>query len=511
LNGILKTTKTVTSDYVESTSQNSITLNDVTDIAVGDILNIVSTELYDTSRLYYFKGGNVIVTSIVGNTVYFNMTLPLDMSASSITVKVYSPIEVQLKNIKKLIGKLSLDSSVSGIEIAYAKNSSMENIKTTGFQSNITIKRCINTLLSNIDTGNAKNSTNDSWNGYGVLVYSSTNITLFKIVTNSGQHGITTGGQEVNYNIVFDSCVLNAEVWGLGLGLHANIYNSSFTNCTFSGLSLYGNVNMFSCREIGSTVEPTRENILFSSESYKNANYYFNSCSFSRDINVLDYYQEICPTRKYIGTISFHNCSEVRFHSYVNQQSNGYKIADIDKVILNNCNDFVTVFTDKHNNIIVKDSNTEIDSAEIIQVSVNAAYQKINNVLIDNIKIPKRYNAIDIHLAGNVDIRNVSYNNVDYGDAQETYSNIDKLSMYNVDNTNAQRGISFGSIGEARIFNSDILLFDNLSNNIANITRAEIRTSKIKGEYMEVVTTTDNKKYKQTIDTNGNTVSDLIS
>jgi hypothetical protein len=72
--------------------------------------------------LYYFKGGNAIITKIVGNIVYFNITFPFDMAASSITVSIYQPVIVKIKNIKLLEGKNDLSLSLAGLSIEYGKN-----------------------------------------------------------------------------------------------------------------------------------------------------------------------------------------------------------------------------------------------------------------------------------------------------------------------------------------------------------------------------------------------------
>ena len=508
--GTLKSTHTVTVDYVESTSKNSLTLDSVEGIEVGDLINVISSELYDTSRAYYFKGGNAIVTGIAGNTVYFNLVFPFDMKADSIVVKIYTPIEVNIKNIKMLQGKNALSDTNYGLRIMYAKNSSIKNVKTDNFKQNISIHRSVNCELDIIDTGRAKNSTADDWDGYGIAIYSSTNISGKHIMTNSGQHGLTWGGQEVNFGLHFEDSVFKAEVWSLGVGSHANLYDVIFINCKIFGFNLSNNVTCINC-DIMENELTTHQSRIACAESSRYANYKFSKCRFwNKRIVLTGDYQQVCPTQKYVGNIIFDDCSDFGLDLEVNRDSDGEKIAEIEEVKIIDCKECRFSASDIVDKLIIENSNSTKNVNILTQVSVNEVYQKIKTIVLKNISMPRRYNGIHIYNADTVIVKGLKYNDADYGIGHEAFENIGRLYLENYENSTAQRGLMLKSIGMLTIINSDLKFSDALNTVLANATIVEGRALKIGTEYMDIRTSTDGKRYKIQLDTNGAQVPTLI-
>ncbi|MGH4120754.1 hypothetical protein [Clostridium sp.] len=497
--GALKNTYSVTLNYVELATKNSLTLNSTIGIEVGDLISVISSELYDTSRLYYFKGGNAIITKIVGNIVYFNIIFPFDMLASSITVSIYKPVITKIKNIKLLEGKNDLRSSLAGLSIEYGKNICLENINTNGFHANITLKRCVNSKLNFISTGNAKNKNTDPWDGYGICIYSCNNLTGNNIMTNSGQHGLTWGGQEVNYGLHFEDCVFKSEVTNYGVGAHENLHSAIFINVTMFGASLANNINCINCEFVPAEVG-TVAVLLACAENPRRANYKFSKCNFSNlSIVLLDYHQVECPSRKYVGNIVLEDCENFSMLMKINTQSKGVKIAEIDRIAFSRVKNYSFNCTDILDYLEIKNSDSEKDGGIITQSAINSTYQKMKNVYLENISICRGYDNVFFGNCDSVVIKGFSYNALDRTNGQETFANVGKIYLENYVNSSAAIGIKLTSIGQLMMINCEIIL----ANALTNVVRVEAKGVKIGAEYMDIITSTSNKKYKLQVNSSG--------
>lgn len=502
--GTLKNTFSVIENYVETANKNALTLNSVIGIEVGDLISVISSELYDTSRLYYFKGGNAIITNIVSNIVYFNILFPFDMVSSSITVSIYEPIIVKIKNIKLLEGKQNLKLSLAGLSIEYGKNICLENINTNGFHANITLKRCVNCKLDFINTGNAKNLFADPWDGYGICINSCNNIRGNNILTNSGQHGLTWGGQEVNYGLHFEDCVFKAEVANYGVGAHSNLHDAIFINVKMFGACLSNNMNCINCEFLPYEPGGTVGVLLFCAENPRRANYKFSKCNFSNlTIMLMDYYQVVCPSCKYVGNIVLEDCEDFSLLIKTNKQTTGCKIAKIDRIAFNRVKNYSFYCSDILEYLEIKNSDSEKDGGIITQAAINSTYQKIKNVYLENISICRGYDNVYFGNCDYVVIKGFRYNALDRTNGQETFANVEKLYLENYVNSSAQRGINLTNVGQLMIINCEIKLRLVLAAALTNVVRAEAKGLKIGTEYMDIITSIKNKKYKLQVNSRG--------
>jgi hypothetical protein len=501
--GTLKNTLSVVEDYVEIANKHTLTLNSVVNIEVGDLISVVSSELYDTSRLYYFKGGNAIITKIVGNIIFFNIMFPFDMLANSIIVSIYKPIIVKIKNIKLLDGKQNLRSSLAGLSIEYGKNICLENINTNGFHANITLKRCVNSKLNFISTGNAKNKSTDPWDGYGICIYSCNVLSGNNIITNSGQHGLTWGGQEVNYGLHFEDCIFKSEVTSYGVGSHDNLHDAIFINVKMFGASLSNNINCINCEFVSAELG-TVGVLLFCAENPRRANFKFSKCNFSnQSIALMDYYQVVCPTRKYVGNIILEDCENFSMLIKVNTRSAGAKIAKIDRISFNRVKNYSFNCTDILDYLEIKNSDSEKNGGIITQSAIKSIYQKIKNVYLENISICRGHDNVYFGNCDSVVIKGFSYNSLDRANGQETFANVKKLYLENYVNSSALKGINLTYVGQLMMINCDIKLLCLLATALNNVVRVEAKGLKIGTEYMDITTSTNNKKYKMQVNSSG--------
>lgn len=499
--GTLKTTKTLAAAYNfynGTVSDNQITLSDVTNIAVGDLANIVSTELFDTSRLYFYKGGNFLVKKIVGNVVYLDGTMPFDMDIAThtVTVKIYSTITPVVKNLV-LNGTTTLDDTSGfnlGMDFEYCKNVIVENVKIASFKANIQIKKCVGVSLNAVETGHSANS--EDW-AYGVSIFSSTNVAVKNLITNSGTTGLVWTGEEPSYNILLENCNLAAETSYEGLGSHANVLGVTLIACMVNGFSFQGNCHAVNCDFMNDEITTTSA-YLGLGEKYFQSNYSFDKCRFyNQQITVRDYYQVASATRKYLGSITFNNCVGFELSININVLSSGAKIAMVNRVLIENCNDFAVTFSDLIDTLTIKDSVTSYNTNIIQQIIQGSTYQKVKNILIDNVKMPKQYNCINIQNADFVMVKGFGYTTADYTNAAETYANIGVLHLENYNNIGAQYGVVLGAtVARMVMINSEIVFHTAFATQMAQVTRATATELKTGGEYMNLMSATNNAKYK---------------
>lgn len=454
--GSLKSEKTVTENYNPETSKNTLTLNNTSGIEVGDIINIVSSELFDLTRLYYYKGCNALVTKIEGNKVHFSLTMPFSMSASSIVVKIYKPISAKVTG-GLIYGYGNLSDSTNGLSFEYCKDVLIEKTNTDNFKTNILISRCVNTTINNVQTGRAK-SIGDTFDGYGVSVYSSTNTVFNEVVTKSGQHGITNGGREVCFGLTINNSNLQAETTSLSFGAHSNIYDVFINGSTLYGMSLFGNVTVRDCIVYNSTTQTNNISLLMSHDE-KFANYTFENTIFDNS-TILNYetYQVLSPETKKIGNIKFFNCKNFQAVSSVTSQTSGSKVGEINNLTIENCSDFKFTARDKHKTVNIINSSSTMTGNVISNLSVSNVFQVIDELNLKNVKLPKRYRVISLNDVVNLSLENVSYISSITGDDSILLNNITNLSLNNLDLTLSDgRGIEATStIQNLSINNSKI-------------------------------------------------------
>ena len=154
--------------------------------------------------------------------------------------------------------------------------------------------------------------------------------------------------------------------------------------------------------------------LLFCAENPRRANYKFSKCNFSNlSIVLLDYYQVVCPSRKYVGNIVLEDCENFSMLIKTNKQSAGAKIAEIDRIAFNRVKNYSFNCTDILDYLEIKNSDSEKDGGIITQSAINSTYQKIKNVYLENISICRGYDNVYFGNCDSVVIKGFRYNTLD--------------------------------------------------------------------------------------------------
>lgn len=443
-----KSTHTVTSDY--SRGENFLQLNNTSSIEAGDLINVISSELYNHSRSYYYKGGNAKVIRVTGNVVYFDICFPFDMSGASIEVKIYKGIQVQISNLE-LDSSQPLENTMYGIWLIHAKNTRIYNLKTKNFRYNISLRRCVDGVLDTVVTGHAMSET--SGIGYGVEVGSCSNIELMNVATNSGQHGVTTGWREVNYNISFVNCNLKAETTSRGFGSHSNLYSSSFKDCILHGFWMCGNVVVDNC-DVTDGGNPDSYYILDVAEDPSLANYIFRNTRLSRPVRVMDGGPQIDTLlTRFVGNISFISCENLHLQLYLNN-IRPEKTGDVGNVEISQCMDFLITSYDDIGSLIIKDST----AAVILSPGVNQISGHIKNLVLDRVYLYRRPISLLATSVGRLTLIALGWREeIEASGGGLNLGGIKYLTITDTDMSNVERGInSYGGVENVSINNSKI-------------------------------------------------------
>lgn len=517
--GVEKSLHHVTTDYSTNNGQNFLILNNTSGIIKGDIINVISTELYDTSRTYNYKGGNFLVTSVAGNTVFFDGVFPFNMAGASIEVKIYKPSNVNLYNLKKLTNTRPVATTMYGIRLLYCAMSEITNVNTENSRYNIDLYRCVGVTLNNITTGHAKDFTDSqggNYDAYGIAIESCTNVTCNNVRTNSGQHGITNGGREVCFNLTFNDCSFkseNSEGTGVGpssgFGAHANLYNATFNSCVLHGILLSGNCTLNDCDLFTQQVSSVLGN-LHVSDNPRYANFIFNDCRLSGILRLRDTAQVMTAERKYVGKIKFNNCRGIHLRTEVSLNTTIGKIADIDTIEINNCSDVRVYFNEKVRIIKFFDVEKNPTDRLITMENVSTRQCSADSVYIDDVAIVGPTYSVGFRVRN---CNNLRINNLicPTGNSSTTYPgeifNVKNLVVENTDTTNVPRPFSLSVIDRMRVVNSDINSTSNAMFNTFLSTPNYVMTDRLKkvlsSEIFNVRMGAAGKRYNQTINSSG--------
>lgn len=448
--GTLKDTVTVTVDYVNGNT--SITLSDVTNVSVGDILSISSTEQYDTSRTYYKKGANVSVTKIEGNQVFLSMPIPFSMTAVSLSVEIYDPAIVLIEQLE-VVHAGNLPDGNKGILIQYSRNSYLNKVKVDNFVSNIDIAGSVNPWLNFVET--KRSYYVGSTTSYGVVNSSCTNLKITNSTLASGRHGYASGGNQVVFGTYIENSSISCEIVGVGFDAHANCYDMELVNCNLVTIGVTGNVTFKKCKISDSGYGYHNLGV---SESFENANYKFEDCVFmgSPIIRSAVDAQIETTTRKYIGSISFINCQGVQSLIFNIKHILGTPVTgEVNKVIIQNTDGCYIGSDDNIGTIILDNVETDADVNFISQTSNKG---KINKINLTNSGIPNSYKSINLLNFGLLNIADSHL--IDVGDTGGSFYFDCPTGVVNLNNTDLSafgRGFEVvNGLGELLANNSPI-------------------------------------------------------
>ena len=260
--GTLKYTTTLTTDYISESNgdsdnmSNRLTLADMSNVEIGDILVIKATDqYYSPTRRYYYLGATLLVTDIYEGHIYVHRNMPFDITLTNrVTVAVYSAPTIRISNLNfvsdtNAFGSEHPDGYTALVQLSYCKNSTVTDCDFDHFKMGLKANNCVNTEFCNITLAKSRyENTSGFGDGYAIAVYSSTHTTVRRVISLCAQNSIDFSGDVPCIDNYILQCDVGAECRPNGIGLHENSYNTVIEDCILSGCTLQGTVTLNRCQ-----------------------------------------------------------------------------------------------------------------------------------------------------------------------------------------------------------------------------------------------------------------------
>lgn len=386
-----------TVDYTAGDS--TLTVDDVTGVSIGDHISVVSTTLFNTERLNWFRGGNCIVTQVEGLVVSISMPFPFDMTAASLQddgstfgIAFTVPKYLKLKNIT-IRNSVTLPNGTVGVLLSKDVNSKLENVivDNYGFAC-INFLRSVNSVVDQCETQRAFFT--GSSTSYGLLLQSTTNSLTINSTISGGRVGLDTGGNEPTYNTTVENCFLTSSERIFGFSNHQQAYSNNIRNCEIFGLKVVGHTTVENCK-IARNTGITDNLFIGVAENPEDNSYVFDQCVFLQDpvIRMQGDATEATTTRIHVGLLKIINCTGPARVVMDLEAGFGAPItAEIQKLMIENSDNISVDLNDNVSQLVLKDLTYSDDSQFLTQDTKGT----IGTCLIDNCILAERVQVINI-------------------------------------------------------------------------------------------------------------------
>lgn len=275
-------------------------------LAKGKILLITSTDLFNPTRHYYYKGELVLVEKLTGTTVTNSNQAYDNYSSASTTVHILDMPRIVVKGLE-----IVCDADVIGLEVLYSRNPLVEEVKVNGARyAGIYVGYYLGGLVNGC-------AVRDIWNGlvtgtsYGISIGSGQGM---KVTNNDGfncRHFIASGGFEPNRDMVIDSNVGRnstlEDVVG-SIDMHGNVSGAVISNNVTDSITCSG-INVEFASNRCSSAESGVPGITIFQEI--DSDYYTFTGGRTETVGASSYGVWVCPTQPNltIGELKFNGFS----------------------------------------------------------------------------------------------------------------------------------------------------------------------------------------------------------
>lgn len=179
-------------------NSDTFTVASAAGITGGRILLITSTDLWNPTRPYYYKGELALVEQIVGTTITNSNPLYDGYTAATTTVHLLNMPQISVEGLE-----IECNADITALRIYYARNPVVRNCKVHGSRyAGISVGYCLGATVDS-------NFIYDVWNGivtgtsYGVSIATGQGIKVVNNTINNARHAIACGGFEPLREIVY--------------------------------------------------------------------------------------------------------------------------------------------------------------------------------------------------------------------------------------------------------------------------------------------------------------------
>lgn len=185
----------------------SIVTGSAISASINDIALITSTDLWNPTRAYYYKGEMIEMQNISGTTI--TSAAPLFDGYTNSTTTVY-PLSMPTVIVEGL--EVVMNANQLALVVSYCRNPSIKNVKVHGARyTAVQMQYCFGGTIDS-------NEIYDAWysgtgTSYGVAVATCQNVVVSKNNLTEARHCISSGGWEPCRNIIYtnNNCTVHKD------------------------------------------------------------------------------------------------------------------------------------------------------------------------------------------------------------------------------------------------------------------------------------------------------------
>lgn len=386
--------------------RNYLLVQSVAGVEVGDLIRFISTtEMYNPSRGYFYKGTSQIITDVGTDRLYFADGLTYDINAVD-TIEIYKPAIVNIDGRLNIVNTGDLPNGQKGLYLQRCANSNIKGVNTDNFDTNISITFSTYIKLENCKTLRAYYANTPQ--SYGIAIISSNHVITENVRTRSGNHGITHGGWEpVDFVKHTNGAFFNEPPSTFrSFDAHNNMINMLVENCEMDAFQVSGNVDF---KNIVVHQRSVSGCLIAQADEFSKANYSFDGLEVRNGghVDVGAYAQsggDITNMTR-IGNISIKNTrADVPFTFKANQRAYGSApVGTIHNVEIVNAVKMAFQFGDNIDNLKIDNLFLDEDITCLYQLESDS---RLLNGTFNNCVFPARYMAVTIQNARRITFLN---------------------------------------------------------------------------------------------------------
>jgi parallel beta-helix repeat protein len=204
----------------------------------NDVVLITSTDLWNPSRAYYYKGELAEVVTVSGNTLNVSNPLFDGYTAATTTVHKLNMPTISVEGLE-----IEMDANQIALSVQYTRNPTIRNCKVYGARyTGIQLLYCFGGNVEN-------NNVFDSWysgtgTSYNISLSSCQGTSVKGNLLHQARHNITSGGNEPCRNLLYfgNLCKMHpsAPDGPMSIDMHGNTELSSIIGNVCEGIIIAG-------------------------------------------------------------------------------------------------------------------------------------------------------------------------------------------------------------------------------------------------------------------------------
>lgn len=312
-----------------------VTVSNASSFSVGDIVFITSTELYNTLREYYTKGGMYKVKAISGNNIYVSPSIPFVLNTSgSPTIAKVNALTGSVVN-----GYIDCNNETKtawGIRANYCRDFIVDDVKIKNVRMGVLYWYNYNSIISNCITDFSEDA--EPTDHYGLDISTCTNTSVTNCMGISGQHFITTGGEEPSINTTVIGCSGCAESSNYAFCDHDNALYTKLIGCNFCGIMITDSATVQSCTITQPSVTTNYGAVIIELNETQNYSCRIDNCTIDGDIRFKSWEGTGGTGVDHAAVIGDVTVTNTRVNSILpTQESTGVQCKSIRSLTIDNC------------------------------------------------------------------------------------------------------------------------------------------------------------------------------